>query len=271
MDTLLYIIFALFGLAIGSFLNVLIDRLPKNQSLIRPSSHCESCGKKLSVLDLIPVFSFLFLRGRCRYCQERIPWRVFIVEICGGLALALSYWRFAASIEPANYAALFITVFWCYIFLVIIFIDWEQKLILNRITYPSAVVALILMGIATIIPDTDILGKREFVPDIVILSSLIGGAIGFIFFFIVFIINPRGMGMGDIKLALLIGLVLGFPLVIPGLLVGIIIGGLAAIILLVFKLKARKDIIPYGTFLGIGPIITLFWGNEILDWYLGFF
>ena len=81
----------------------------------------------------------------------------------------------------------------------------------------------------------------------------------------------RGMGMGDIKLALLIGLVTGFPLVIPGLLIGIFIGGIAAIVLLVFKLKARKDVIPYGTFLAIGPIITLFWGNEILNWYLGFF
>ena len=271
MDVLLYIIFIIFGLAIGSFLNVLIDRLPAKQSLVKPASHCDSCGKKLTALDLIPILSFIFLRGRCRYCRARIPWRVLIVEVSGGLIFALSYWRFAASIEPDNYAALFITAFWGCIFLVIIFIDWERKLILNRITYPAAIVALIILGIETLLPEIEILGERNFVPDTVILSGLVGGAIGFMFFFIVFIINPRGMGMGDIKLALLIGLVTGFPLVIPGLLIGIIIGGIAAIVLLMFKLKARKDVIPYGTFLAIGPIITLFWGNEILDWYLGFF
>ena len=271
MDVLLYIIFIFLGLAIGSFLNVLIDRLPLRKSLVYPASHCDSCGKRLTVLDLIPILSFLFLRGRCRYCRERIPWRVLIVEISGGLIFTLSYWRFAAGVEQANYAALFITALWCCTFLVIIFIDWENKLILNRITYPSAVIALLILGIVSLFPETNILGNREFVPDIAIVSGVIGGAIGFLFFFIVFIINPGGMGMGDIKLALLIGLVTGFPLVIAGLLIGIFIGGIAAIVLILFKLKGRKDVIPYGTFLAMGPIIALLWGNEILDWYLGFF
>ncbi len=160
MDILLYIIFIFLGLAIGSFLNVLIDRLPLKKSVVRPASHCDTCGKKLGILDLIPVLSYLVLRGRCRYCGEAIPRRVLIVEASGGLIFALSYWRFAASIEPANYAGLFITAFWCCIFLIIIFIDWEHKLILNRITYPSAVIALVIMGIATIFPDAEILGER---------------------------------------------------------------------------------------------------------------
>jgi leader peptidase (prepilin peptidase)/N-methyltransferase len=271
MNALLYIIFILLGMAVGSFLNVVIDRLPGNQSLVKPASHCDSCGRKLAVLDLIPVFSFIFLRGRCRYCRERIPWRVLVVEAAGGLVFALSYWRFGAGIEPSNYAALFITAFWCCIFLVIIFIDMERKLIFNLVTYPSMIIALIILGIETLLPEAAILGERNFIPDTPILSGLIGGCTGFIFFFIVFIINPRGMGIGDIKLALLIGLVTGYPLVIPGLLIGIIIGGIAAIIILALKLKGRKDVIPYGVFLGIGPIISLFWGNEILDWYLGLF
>jgi prepilin signal peptidase PulO-like enzyme (type II secretory pathway) len=188
-----------------------------------------------------------------------------------GLVFALSYWRFAGSIDAPNYAALFITTFWCCIFIIIIFIDWEHKLILNRITYPAAVLALILLGIATLFPESEILGHRTFVPENIILSGIIGGAIGFAFFLIVLLINPGGMGMGDIKLALLIGLVTGFPLVIVGLMIGILFGGITAIILLVFKLKKGKDVIPYGTFLGIGPIVALFWGSQILDWYLGFF
>jgi leader peptidase (prepilin peptidase)/N-methyltransferase len=271
MNAVLYIIFILLGMAVGSFLNVVIDRLPRKQSLVKPPSHCDSCGKKLNVLDLIPVFSFIFLRGRCRYCRARIPWRVVVVEAAGGFIFALSFWRFGAGIEPSNYAAIFITAFWCCIFLLIIFIDMEHKLILNRITYPSVVIALIILGVETLLPEAKILGERNFIPDTAILSGLIGGGVGFLFFFIVFIINPGGMGMGDIKLALLIGLVTGFPLVVPGLLIGIIIGGIAAIILITLGRKGRKDVIPYGVFLGIGPIISLFWGNEILDWYLGIF
>jgi leader peptidase (prepilin peptidase)/N-methyltransferase len=271
MEILLYIIFTLLGLIIGSFLNVVIDRIPLRKSVVSPSSHCDSCGVRLTVLDLIPVFSYLFLGGHCRYCGAKIPWRVLVVELCTGLVFALSYWRFAGSIDASNYAALFITAFWCCIFIIVIFIDWEHKLISNRITYPAVILALILLGIATMFPESEILGHRTFVPENIILSGIIGGAVGFAFFFIVFLINPGGMGMGDIKLAFLIGLVTGFPLVIAGLMIGILLGGITAIILLVFKLKKGKDVIPYGTFLGIGPIVALFWGNQILDWYLGFF
>lgn len=271
MEILLFVIFTLLGLAVGSFLNVLIDRLPYRKSLVYPSSHCEECDHKLRFYDLIPVFSYLILRGRCRYCRARIPLRVLLVEICSGLVFFLSYWRFAISVEPASYAAVFITAIWCSVFLTIIFIDWEHKLILNRITYPSAVITLIILGIATAFPEARILGERTFIPDIVILSGIIGGAVGFTFFFIVFLINPRGMGMGDIKLACLIGLVTGLPLVVVALLIGIFIGGIVAIVFLLLRKKGRKDVIPYGTFLAIGPIITLLWGNEIFDWYLSFF
>ena len=103
------------------------------------------------------------------------------------------------------------------------------------------------------------------------ISGVIGGTTGFAFFLIVFLINPRGMGVGDIKLAGLIGLVVGFPLVIIALLIGIFIGGLVAAALLLLKIKGRKDVISYGTFLAIGPLLTLLWGNDILNWYLGSF
>jgi prepilin signal peptidase PulO-like enzyme (type II secretory pathway) len=271
MEILLYIIFIFLGFVIGSFLNVVIDRVPLRKSVISPASHCDSCGVRLSALDLVPVFSYLILGGRCRYCGVKIPWRVLIVEVISGLVFALSYWRFAGGLDTPNYTALFITAFWCCIFIIIIFIDWEHKLILNRITYPAAILALVLLGIATAFPEAEILGDRVFIPDNIILSGIIGGAVGFAFFFIVFLINPGAMGMGDIKLALLIGLVTGFPLVIAGLMIGILVGGLTAIILLVFKIRKGKDVIPYGTFLGIGPIVAFFWGNQIIDWYLGFF
>ena len=131
--------------------------------------------------------------------------------------------------------------------------------------------ALVILAIDSFIPEPGILRNLYFSPEPSILSGIIGGAIGFIFFLIVFVINPRGMGMGDIKLAALIGLVTGFPLVITALFIGIVIGGIVAIIILALKLKSRKDVIPYGTFLAIGPIITLLWGIDIFNWYLGLF
>jgi leader peptidase (prepilin peptidase)/N-methyltransferase len=271
MEILLFVIFTLLGLAVGSFLNVLIDRLPAGKSLVHPSSHCDACERKLSFYDLIPVFSYLILRGRCRYCQAHIPLRVLWVEVGSGLIFFLSYLRFGLSAEFA------ITALWCCVFLVIIFIDWEHKLILNRITYPAAIIALVILGIDSISSEWSILTyiksswPESGVLSIDILNGIIAGAIGFAFFFIVFLINPRGMGMGDIKLAFLIGLATGLPLVIVALLIGIFVGGLAAIIFLLLMKKGRKDVIPYGTFLAIGPIITLLWGNEIYDWYLSFF
>ena len=155
----------------------------------------------------------------------------------------------------------------------IIFIDWEQKLILNRVTLPAAIVALVILGFASLFPDSLILGNLLLFPEDKpgILSGIIAGAIGFVFFLIIFLINPRGMGMGDVKLAGLIGLVTGFPLVIVALLIGIFIGGLVAIVLLLLRFKGRKDVIAYGTFLGMGPIVTLLWGVEIYHWYRGLF
>lgn len=267
MTTSLTVLFTFVGVAIGSFLNVCIDRLPLNKSLIYLPSHCDSCQRRLSLLDLIPLVNYLWLRGRCRYCHARIPFRVPLVELLGGILFFLAFWRFGLKYQFG------ITVFWCCVFLVIIFIDWEHKLILNKVTYPAAVVALVILGIDSLTPGSLILGNLSFWPPGLpsILSGVIAAAIGLAFFLTIAYINPRGMGMGDVKLAGLIGLVTGFPLVIVALLIGILIGGLAAIIMLSLKLKGRKDVIAYGTFLAIGPIVTLFWGTDIFHWYQGLF
>ncbi len=264
METLLTVIFTLAGVAIGSFLNVCIDRLPSRKSIVHPRSYCDSCKQQLALLDLIPIISYLWLRGRCRYCRARIPARSLLVEISSGVLFFLSYWRFGLSVEFA------ITAIYCSLFLVIIFIDWEHKLILNRVTYPAAVVALIILAIDSLLPEPGILSNIGFLPEVSILSGILGGAIGFFFFLIVFLISPKGMGMGDIKLAGLIGIITGFPLVIAALLIGIFVGGLVAIVLLALRIKGRKDAIPYGSFLALGPIAVLLWGNEIFNWYLGF-
>jgi len=267
MEITLTIIFALLGMAIGSFLNVCIDRLPVGRSLLSPPSHCDACQHRLSIKDLVPLLSYIWLRGRCRYCHARIPLRSLWVEIASAFLVAFSYWHYGLG------AAFAVTAFYSCLFLVILFIDWEHQLILNKITYPAALLALVISffhpppGIIDISLPWPMVaaGLSGFT------SSLLGGAVGFFFFLIPILINPQGMGWGDVKLAGLIGLVAGFPGVFIALLIGIVIGGVYAIALLLLRKKGRKDVIPYGTFLAIGPIVTLFWGNDILGWYLAFF
>ena len=266
MTISLYIIFVLAGSAIGSFLNVCIDRLPARKSIVSPPSHCDSCGKTLTALDNIPIVSYLWLRGRCRYCGARIPIRVLLVEALTGVLFGLSFWRYGLTPQFG------ITAFWSCIFLLIIFIDLEHQLILNKITYPAAVVALILLGIGSIFPKAGIFGNFEMYPHPSILSGLLAAGICFVFFTIVYYItNQRGLGEGDIKMVALMGLATGFPLGIVALFIGIVVGGIAAVILLLARKKGRKDVMPYGVFLGIGPIVALLWGNGIVHWYRGFF
>ena len=259
------IIFTLLGIAIGSFLNVCIDRLPAGKSLAFPPSHCDACQHRLSPRDHDTGVQLSMAARPLPLLPGTHPPPCIVVELLGGILFFLAFWRFGLSAEFA------VTAFWCCVFLVIMFIDWEHQLILNKVTYPAAVVALIILAIDSFWPSWGLLAELRFWPQPSILSGVIGGAIGFVFFLIVFLINPRGMGMGDVKLAGLIGLVTGFPFVVVALLIGIFIGGLVAVVLLLLKRKGRKDVIPYGTFLAIGPIVTLLWGSEILNWYLGLF
>ncbi len=265
MEITLTIIFALFGTAIGSFLNVCMDRLPAGKSLIYPSSRCDTCQHSLSPRDLIPVVSYLWLRGRCRYCRTRIPLRSLLVEIASGFLFAFTFWYYGISVE------LFIVTFYCYLFILIIVIDLEHQLILNKVIFPASVVTLALLGINSFLPEPGLLSNIIFLPAPKILSGIIGGAIGFVFLLIPMLIYSKGMGAGDVKLAGLIGMVTGFPMVFIALFIGVFSGGIVAIMLLLLKIKGRKDAIPYGAFLGLGPIVTLFWGNDILLWYLGLF
>ncbi len=246
MDAILAFVFALFGIAIGSFLNICIDRLPAGKSLTYPPSHCDVCQHRLSPRDLIPVLSYLCLRGRCRYCLSAIPKRVFWVELGTGLFFAFTYWYYGSSIVFA------VNAFYFCIFLVIGIIDLEHGLILNKIVYPASVVALII--------------SVFLLPGIV--NAVIGGAIGFVLLLIVALASRGGMGWGDIKMAMLIGLVTGFPVVFVGLFMGIVLGGLVAGFLLLFKIKKRGEQIPFGPFLSLATMIALLWGSDILHWYL---
>lgn len=257
---LLILVFTLLGLFVGSFLNVCIDRLPRGQSIIHPRSHCLACNRELGTLDLLPIFSYLWLRGRCRYCRAGIPLRLPIVEGVTGLFFALLYWRFGLGLE------LFISLIYISLLTAIFVIDLENYLVLDKITYPAMVLATAfsffwpeLEGISMI--SGEILSK--------LVSSLAGGAIGLAAMALPYILTRRrGMGFGDVKLGALVGLMTGYPLVFVAILLSWIGGGLVAAILLVLKVKTLKDQIPSATFLVISAMVTLLWGKAIWQWYL---
>ncbi len=252
MDILWTVIFFILGTEIGSFLNVVIDRLPeKGKSLISPPSHCDNCQTKLKPTDLIPLISYLCLKGRCQYCGIHIPLRVFLVELATGLTLALLYFGYGWSHEFwifSIYGCLLIAIF---------VIDLNTQLILNKMTYPACIFAL-----ATV-PLRD---ELNFI-DSVTGNALIGGVVGFALLLLVVILSRGGMGLGDVKMALLMGLALGFPHIFVGLFVGVVTGGIVAIVLLALKHKGRKQAIPFGPFLAIGFMAALIWGNTLWEWY----
>jgi len=251
MDIFWTLVFFVLGTEIGSFLNVVIDRLPEDKSIIRPPSHCDNCQTRLKTLDLIPLLSYLWLRGRCRHCGDHIPLRVFLVELATGITLALLWFGYGWTHEFwifAVYGCLFIAIF---------VIDLNTQLILNKMTYPACIFAL-----ATT-PLRDDLTYVNSVSG----NVLIGGAAGFMLLFLVVVLSRGGMGFGDVKMAGLMGLALGFPIIFMGLFIGIMIGGLVAIGLLLMKAKGRKHAIPFGPFLAIGAMTALIWGDTLWDWY----
>lgn len=244
--------FGVLGACIGSFLNVVVDRLPNKKSLLRPPSACDSCGRRLSAPDMVPVFSYILLKGRCRSCGAHIPLRVLLVELVTGIIFTLFYLQLGLTFELA------VALIYSSIFIAIFIIDLERGIIPNLIVYPAAVLGL---------------GMSFFRTDIDFVSALIGGAVGLVFLLLPLLVSEivfkiHGMGPGDVKMAALIGITTGFPLVFIAILGAIFLGALVGVFLLLAKKRGRKDAIPFGTFLSIFTIITLAWGQQILNWYL---
>jgi leader peptidase (prepilin peptidase) / N-methyltransferase len=250
MNTIYIVASGLIGLCVGSFLNVVADRIPAGGSIVSPPSHCPGCGRQISPSDLIPVLSYLVLRGRCRQCGASIPKRVPIIEaVTGGLFL-FSYIYYGLT------ASALVHIFYFCLFLTLMVIDLEYTIIPNKIVYPTAVAALVI---------------STFTPGIGILNALIGGGAGFVVFLVIALVSRGGMGLGDVKMATLIGFAVGFPMVFVSLLMAVMLGGIVAILLLVARLKKAKEGIPFAPYLSLATMITLVWGVNILDWYLKFF
>lgn len=241
------------GLAFGSFLTVAIDRIPAGESVVRPRSRCPNCRAELRTIDNVPVVSWLLLRGRCSACGARISPVYPITE----LACAAAFVAVALLRDDVWSAVLFAPVL--ALLVAISVIDLRHRKIPNRLIYPAIAVAAVVVAVA------DLAGSE---------LNAIRGALGFLAYgtgmLVIALISPRGMGMGDVKLAALIGLVCGslglrFVGVAAG--VGILVGGIAAVIALLSG-AGRKSALPFGPFLAIGAAVALFVGEPIADAYL---
>ena len=240
------IAFVLLGNAIGSFLNLLADRVPRGISIVSPSSQCAHCGKRLTLIELIPVLSYLLLRGKCRTCKTIIPIRILFVELSTGILFGLIWLRYGLSFDTllgCLFASFLITI---------LVIDREHHRILNVLTYPAYVIALITLPL---------IFNRD------VIDVLAGGALGFTLLLIITLIKPDGMGMGDVKLAALIGFVLGFPSVLLALFLSFTIGGLISGGLLIAKVINRKDTVAFAPYLATGGILTMLYGQDMLTWW----
>jgi len=252
---MMYTLVIILGLVIGSFLNVCIHRLQKNESISKPRSHCPSCKYQLRFWENIPVLSYLLLGGKCSKCEIKIPLRYPLVEILTALVFVVIYYYYSVSIETILLMVFFSIV------IIITFIDIDVQLIPNN---------LLIISLLPIIPFIIINQPNLY------LSHILGAGLLAATFFIIgyigkLIYKVDSMGMGDVKYAFVIGLLLGWEKGITAFFIAFISAAIMILIMLLNKKISSKQRIPFGPFLSIGCFVAFFWGAGIMNWYIGFY
>ena len=249
-DILIFIL----GLVIGSFCNVCIYRIPKNESIIYPASHCPNCNSPIKPVDNIPLLSYILLKGRCRNCGSKISIQYPIVEFLSGLIYLIIYLTYGLNIQTLIYIILSSAL------IIIAFIDLNEQIVPDIISLPGIVAGFTL---------------SFFVPYISFINSFLGVVAGGGIILIIglagsAIFKKEAMGGGDVKLTAMVGAFLGWRYIVISLFLGFFLGALAGIILILSKIKSKEDMVPFGPFIVLGSLITLLWGEKIISWYLGF-
>jgi len=257
MGYLIGVLIFLFGTIIGSFLNVCIYRLPLGRSIVLSASSCPACGKRLGAIDLVPVLSYIVLGGKCRRCKEKISAVYPAVEALTGVLYLLLYIKFGLVPVLPVYAAL------VSLLIVIAFIDYSHMEIPNGLVIAGLVLGVVQL---TVTLTTGVFDVWH--------SYVIGFFAGALPLFLIALIGSvllkkEAMGGGDIKMMAFCGLIIGWKLLIPAYLIGIIAGAIASLILMAAGIKKRGDAIPFGPFLALGVTASIFFGNKLIDWYLG--
>jgi prepilin signal peptidase PulO-like enzyme (type II secretory pathway) len=249
-DFLFYFLVFVLGSVVGSFLNCVIYRLETRESFLKGRSCCPHCKHILSWKDLIPIFSFLILKGKCRYCKKKISLQYPLVELFTAILFLLP-------VYITLYSSVDLIFYWIISsFLIIIFVfDLKHYLIPDKIIYPAIVIAFLNQILTSNIEH--------------LTSNLILGILPSLFFLaIILISHETWMGFGDFKLSILMGLILGWPKILVALFFAFFIGAVVGLILISLKRKKMKSQIPFAPFLISGTFLTIFFGEEIIDWYL---
>ncbi len=254
------IIIVIFGLIVGSFLNVCIYRLPREISIVSPPSACPVCNTAIKPWDNIPLISYLLLMGKCRNCGEKISIRYPIVELLNGLLYFLVVYFFGFGWQLIPLFA-FVSAM-----IVITFIDIDFQIIPDVITIPGIAVGVIS---STLFISDPLFNLHESDMLNGLINSIIGALVGGGLYFLIAVVSKGGMGGGDIKMMAMVGAFIGWKGVLLVTFIGSLTGSLVGIILMVFKGKNRKTKVPFGPFLALGSLITLFLGGKIITWYLG--
>ncbi|UCE66434.1 MAG: prepilin peptidase [Candidatus Zixiibacteriota bacterium] len=253
-DPVILILVLLFGISFGSFLNVLIYRLPAKESLVKPPSKCPNCGSKIRLYDNIPVISYMILGGRCRHCNKSISLRYPVIEILSGLLTVYAIYSFGFTLRGIE------VVFLSLVFLAIFFIDLDHTIIPDIFTIPG-----IIIGIAVSLLPGSIVGWKQ---------SLIGMAVGGGAFILVgmlgrIIFKKEALGFGDVKYAAMVGAFLGWKNLILMLIIASFLGSIIGISLIYLSgKKGKSTYIPFGPFLTVGAWISIYFGDYLIKAYL---
>lgn len=259
MSLSFWLIIFIFGTCVGSFLNCLIYRLREQQSFLSGRSFCPKCLHQLVFFDLIPVLSFIFLKGKCRYCGEKISWQYPLVELATGFLFLLIFLHF--TIYPVWISGtlpftIYLLIISCLLIIIFVY-DLKHYIIPDKIIYP----AIVIVFLYKIIFDFQ---TSNFY------SLILSALVAFGFFFLLWLVSRgRWMGLGDAKLAFLMGFFLGYPKILIAMFSAFLIGAIIGIGLMASGKKTLKSQVPFGPFLVVGTFIALFWGREIIKWYLG--
>ncbi|MDD5454567.1 MAG: prepilin peptidase [Candidatus Ratteibacteria bacterium] len=259
----------IFGLPVGSFLNVCIYRLPKGESVVNPPSHCPKCNKKIEWFDNIPLISYLILRGKCRNCKATISPRYFFVELLTGLLFYFLMLKFGLSLDFFMFA-----VFTC-ILIVVTFIDFDHFLIPDVLVLPGIVLGLAVSFKNSFLIDLPPLFFSVSYPFSAFLNSLTGAILGFVSLLAVAVLGEllfkkEAMGGGDLKLLAMIGAFLGWRNVFFTIFLSSLVGAVIGITMVILKKRGRLEYIPYGPYLALAAIISVFWGDILITKFLYF-
>jgi leader peptidase (prepilin peptidase)/N-methyltransferase len=281
LETLLIVFAFIFGCVWGSFFNVAIYRLPRAMSVVRPRSHCVACNAPIAWYDNIPLVSWLVLRGKCRQCGAPFSFRYFVVELLSGLLFAAVMMKYVSVVTAKGHVAAGIAALvlhWLMVagFIVLTFVDFDEKIIPNSVTFPGMVAGLI----ASFAVPTLVARYPANLPDISHWKGLLQGGIGLVagggIMWLIAVVGKaackkEAMGGGDLKLMAMIGAYMGWQLVLLVLFVSALVGTLVGVTLIVVRRAGWSSQIPFGPYIVLAALVAFFVGPDLIGWYFSFF